>query len=115
MSQQINHQIVLAKRPSGKPESANFRLEASSIPAPEDGQVLCKTIFLSLDPYMRGRMNEGKSYAPPVEIDEVMGGGTVGQVIESKNSELDFVCFNLEIKNSTASVVPIGFKIRRST
>jgi NADPH-dependent curcumin reductase CurA len=94
MSQQINHQIVLAKRPSGKPESADFRLEASSIPAPEDGQVLCKTIFLSLDPYMRGRMNEGKSYAPPVEIDEVMGGGTVGQVIESKNYKFsagDFV------------------------
>jgi len=86
MSYKINRQIVLAKRPSGKPESANFRLEESSIPVPEDGQVLCKTIYLSLDPYMRGRMNAGKSYAPPVEIDEVMGGGTVGQVIESKNS-----------------------------
>jgi len=87
MSYKINRQIVLAKRPSGKPESANFRLEESSIPVPEDGQVLCKTIYLSLDPYMRGRMNAGKSYAPPVEIDEVMGGGTVGQVIESKNSK----------------------------
>ena len=86
MSYKINRQIVLAKRPSGKPESTNFRLEESAIPVPEEGQVLCKTFYLSLDPYMRGRMNAGKSYAPPVEIDEVMGGGTVGQVIESKNS-----------------------------
>jgi NADPH-dependent curcumin reductase CurA len=94
MSEKINRQIVLAKRPTGKPESINFRLEETSMPVPKDGQVLCKTIFLSLDPYMRGRMNAGKSYAPPVEIDEVMGGGTVGQVIESKNSEFragDFV------------------------
>ena len=87
MSYKINRQVVLASRPSGKPESANFRLEESSIPVPEDGQDLCKTIYLSLDPYMRGRMNAGKSYAPPVEIDEVVGGGTVGQVIESKNSK----------------------------
>ena len=86
MSQLINRQIVLASRPTGKPESANFRLDETAIPVPEDGQVLCKTIYLSLDPYMRGRMNAGKSYAPPVAIDEVMGAGTVGQVIESKNS-----------------------------
>jgi NADPH-dependent curcumin reductase CurA len=94
MSQQINRQIVLASRPSGKPESANFRLDETAIPVPEDGQVLCKTIYLSLDPYMRGRMNAGKSYAPPVEIDEVMGAGTVGQVIQSNNSKFnagDFV------------------------
>jgi NADPH-dependent curcumin reductase CurA len=94
MSEKINRQIVLAKRPTGIPESINFRLEETSMPVPKDGQVLCKTIYLSLDPYMRGRMNAGKSYAPPVEIDEVMGGGTVGQVIESKNSEFragDFV------------------------
>ena len=94
MSEKINRQIVLAKRPIGKPESVNFRLEETLIPVPKDGHVLCKTIYLSLDPYMRGRMNAGKSYAPPVEIDEVMGGGTVGQVIESKTSEFragDFV------------------------
>jgi len=94
MSQLINRQIVLASRPTGKPESANFRLDETAIPVPEDGQVLCKTIYLSLDPYMRGRMNAGKSYAPPVEIDEVMGAGTVGQVIESNNSKFnagDFV------------------------
>ena len=86
MSYKINRQVVLASRPSGKPESANFRLEESAIPVPEDGQVLCKTIYLSLDPYMRGRMNDGKSYAAPLEIKEVMTGGTVGRVLESRSS-----------------------------
>ena len=86
MSQQINRQVVLASRPSGKPQANNFTIAEAPIPTPEDGQVLSKTIYLSLDPYMRGRMNAGKSYADPVEIDEVMSGGTVGQVIESKNS-----------------------------
>ena len=86
MSNKINRKIVLAKRPVGKPQIENFHLKESEIPTPKEGQVLCKTIFLSLDPYMRGRMNAGKSYAPPVGIDEVMGGGTVGQVIESKYS-----------------------------
>ena len=94
MSQQINRQIVLASRPNGKPQANNFTIADAPIPAPEDGQVLSKTIYLSLDPYMRGRMNAGKSYADPVEIDEVMSGGTVGQVIESKHSSFsagDFV------------------------
>ena len=66
MSNKINRKIVLAKRPVGKPQIENFHLEESKIPTPIEGQVLCKTIFLSLDPYMRGRMNAGKSYAPPV-------------------------------------------------
>ena len=94
MSQQINRQVVLASRPNGKPQANNFTITEAPIPAPEDGQVLSKTIYLSLDPYMRGRMNAGKSYADPVEIDEVMSGGTVGQVIESKNPDFsagDFV------------------------
>ena len=94
MSLQINRQVVLASRPNGKPQANNFTIADAPIPAPEDGQVLSKTIYLSLDPYMRGRMNAGKSYADPVEIDEVMSGGTVGQVIESKHSSFsagDFV------------------------
>ncbi len=97
MSQQINCQVVLASRPNGKPQANNFRIAEATIPSPEDGQVLIKTIYLSLDPFMRGRMNAGKSYADPVEIDEVMSGGTVGQVIESKNSRFsagDFVFGN---------------------
>ena len=86
MSQQINRQVVLASRPNGKPQANNFTIVEAPIPTPEDGQVLSRTIYLSLDPYMRGRMNGSKSYADPVEIDEVMSGGTVGQVIDSKNS-----------------------------
>ena len=86
MSNKINRQIILAKRPSGKPQPADFSLVDASVPVPEEGQVLCKTIFLSLDPYMRGRMNDGKSYAAPLEIKEVMTGGTVGQVLESRSS-----------------------------
>ena len=85
MSNKINRQIILVKRPSGKPQPADFSLVDASVPVPEEGQVLCKTIYLSLDPYMRGRMNDSKSYADPVKINEVMTGGTVGQVLKSRS------------------------------
>ena len=87
MPKSVNRQILLANRPVGMPKTSDFRLEESSIPTPAGGQVLCKTLYLSLDPYMRGRMSPSKSYAPSVEINEVMTGGTVGEVIESKDSE----------------------------
>ena len=88
MSEPINRQIVLASRPVGKPQPSDFKLQESSIPLPQDGEVLCKTRYLSLDPYMRGRMSSSKSYAAPVEINGVLTGGTVGEVIESKFAEL---------------------------
>jgi NADPH-dependent curcumin reductase len=78
-----NRQILLASRPVGEPVPDNFRLVELDIPQPGPGQMLLKTIYLSLDPYMRGRMNAAKSYAPPVEIGEVMEGRTVAQVIQS--------------------------------
>lgn len=81
----VNRRIVLASRPSGIPTPANFRLETVPVPLPADGQVLLQTRFLSLDPYMRGRMNAGKSYAESVAVGEVMVGGTVSQVINSHN------------------------------
>ena len=84
----MNHRIVLASRPKGEPVAENFRLEAVAVPVPADGQVLLKTLYLSLDPYMRGRMNDGPSYAPPVQIDEVMTGRTVSEVVESKAAAL---------------------------
>ena len=87
MPKLVNRQILLANRPIGMPKTSDFRLIESSIPNPSDGQVLCKTLYLSLDPYMRGRMSPSKSYATPVEINEVMTGGTVGEVIESKDSK----------------------------
>ncbi len=80
-----NRQIVLASRPSGPPTVDNFRLVSTPVPELEDGQVLVQHRFLSLDPYMRGRMNEGKSYAAPQPLDEVMIGGTVGEVIGSRS------------------------------
>jgi NADPH-dependent curcumin reductase CurA len=81
----MNQRILLASRPTGKPTTDNFRIEKTPISPLEDGQVLLKTKYLSLDPYMRGRMNAGESYAARVEIDDVMVGGTVSQVIESRN------------------------------
>ncbi len=80
-----NQRIVLASRPSGEATVDNFRLEEKPLPELQDGQVLVRHHFLSLDPYMRGRMNESKSYAQAQPLDEVMIGGTVGEVVESKN------------------------------
>ena len=77
---QTNRRIVLASRPHGAPVAENFRMEETDIPTPGDGEMLLRTLYLSLDPYMRGRMNDGPSYAPPVQIDEVMTAGTVGRV-----------------------------------
>jgi NADPH-dependent curcumin reductase len=80
----INRRIVLAKRPKGAPTAADFRLEEGPVPQPRDGEVLLRTVYLSLDPYMRGRMNEGPSYAAPVAVDAVMEGETVSRVAESR-------------------------------
>ena len=80
-----NKRVLLASRPTGWVTEANFRLDSVPVPEPKDGEVLVKNLWLSLDPYMRGRMNDTKSYAAKQEIDAVMVGGTVGEVIESKN------------------------------
>ncbi len=80
-----NKQIVLDSRPQGQASEQNFRLQEVDTPPLSDGQVLVRHHFLSLDPYMRGRMNEGKSYAAPQPLGEVMIGGTAGEVIESRH------------------------------
>jgi NADPH-dependent curcumin reductase CurA len=77
--------IVLAARPKGEVLPEHFRLETQPLPAVGEGEVLVRNQFLSLDPYMRGRMSDAKSYAAPQALDETMIGGTVGQVIESRN------------------------------
>ena len=82
-----NRRIVLASRPEGAPTSKNFRLEKAAIPDPKEGEILLHTVYLSLDPYMRGRMSEGPSYAEPVKIDEVMVGGTVCRVVASRHAD----------------------------
>ena len=78
-----NMQVLLASRPTGWVEEGNFKITESPLPKPGSGQVLVKIRWLSLDPYMRGRMSAAKSYAKSVEIGEVMTGGTVGEVVES--------------------------------
>jgi NADPH-dependent curcumin reductase CurA len=80
-----NQQILLDNRPAGEAVAANFKLVSSDTPALADGQVLVRHHFMSLDPYMRGRMNDAKSYAVPQALGQVMGGGTAGEVVESKN------------------------------
>jgi NADPH-dependent curcumin reductase CurA len=84
MSQQAKR-VVLVSRPVGEPKPSNFRVEEYALPAPGEGQVLLRTIWLSLDPYMRGRMSDGPSYATPVPIGGVMEGGTVSEVVASNN------------------------------
>lgn len=79
-----NRQVLLASRPEAEPSVDNFRIVDAPLPSSlAEGQVLVKHLFLSLDPYMRGRMNDSKSYAAPQPLDEVMIGGTVGEVVES--------------------------------
>jgi NADPH-dependent curcumin reductase CurA len=77
--------IVLASRPEGEPRSADFRIERTALPEPGDGEVLLETLYLSLDPYMRGRMSAAKSYAKPVEIGAVMEGEVVARVLASRH------------------------------
>ncbi|MBS1302316.1 NADP-dependent oxidoreductase [Loktanella sp. SALINAS62] len=78
-------QILLASRPKGAPTTDNFRTEKTQLPQIADGQFLVRVIWLSLDPYMRGRMDDAKSYAKPVDIDGVMEGGAVAEVMESRH------------------------------
>ena len=82
-----NRRIVLAARPHGAPVSENFRLETVPVPEPAEGQVLLRTVYLSLDPYMRGRMSNAPSYAPPVGLGEVMVGGTVCRIEGSRHPD----------------------------
>jgi NADPH-dependent curcumin reductase CurA len=83
MAQERNRRILLAARPVGEPKDSDFSPVEADIPQPGPGEVLLRTIYLSLDPYMRGRMNAAKSYATPVEIGQVMEGGTVSEVVAS--------------------------------
>jgi len=81
----INQQIHLVSRPSGEAMAENFKLVEAPMPEPADGQVLIRNHFLSLDPYMRGRMNDAKSYAQPQPLGQTMQGGTAGEVVASKH------------------------------
>ncbi len=85
MSATVNRRCVLARRPQGEPAATDFRFEEVPVPVPAAGQVLLRTRYLSLDPYMRGRMNDAPSYVPPVALDAPMSGQTVSEVEASNN------------------------------
>ena len=94
MSSSMNRQILLKSRPVGEPKESDFSLVETPIPEPEEGEVLNRTVYLSLDPYMRGRMSDRASYAAPVELGSVMVGGGVSQVMQSNHPQFsagDFV------------------------
>lgn len=80
-----NRQILLAARPVGAPKESDFKLVETPVPSPGPREFLVRTLYLSLDPYMRGRMSEARSYAKPVEVGDVMTGGIVGEVVESQH------------------------------
>jgi NADPH-dependent curcumin reductase CurA len=108
-----NRQILLARRPTGMPSRDDFAFREAAVPELGDGQALVRTLYLSVDPYMRGRMNEGKSYVPPFALDEVITGGAVGQVVDSRSPDLrpgDFVVGTLGWQDY--SVAPAA-KLRR--
>lgn len=81
--------IVLASRPKGMPTAANFRFEDFEIPSLNEGELLLQPLYISVDPYMRGRMNDAKSYVPPYEVNEPISGGIVAKVLESKSEHID--------------------------
>ena len=87
MSKISSREIHLASRPKGIPTTANFTLVPTELEPLQDQQVLVRNLFMSVDPYMRGRMNDGKSYVPPFELDKPLDGGAVGEVIESRARE----------------------------
>ncbi|TXD98058.1 NADP-dependent oxidoreductase [Psychrobacter frigidicola] len=97
-NQQQNRQIKLASRPHGAPTAANFEMATSEIPKPNNKQILLRTVYLSLDPYMRGRMSDAASYADPLQVGDVMLGGTVAQVVESNIDK--FAVGDLVVSNS---------------
>jgi len=83
-----NRTILLASRPQGKPTPNNFRFEDQEKPTPSQGQVLLKALYVSVDPYMRGRMSDAKSYIPPFEVGQPINGGVVAEVVESQHPDL---------------------------
>ena len=86
MSAMTNRRVLLKSRPVGEPTATDFQIVDGPMPAAGEGEILCRTIYLSLDPYMRGRMNDVKSYTAPVELGAPMVGGTVSEVVESRSA-----------------------------
>jgi NADPH-dependent curcumin reductase CurA len=106
MTTKKNREIILAKRPEGMPREEDFRLIVTEMPECKDGMVLVKTLYLSVDPYMRGRMNGVKTYISPFELDKTITGGIVGEVVETRSPDLkagDIVTANLGWRDYNAA------------
>src|SRR5882672_435649 len=80
-----NKEIRFASRPTGMPTLDNFKIVEAEVPQPGEGEVLVRTLFISVDPYLRGRMREGRSYVPPFEVGQVIASGAIGEVVESRS------------------------------
>ncbi len=87
MNENVRRSVVLKRRPAGSPQPTDFDILEDRIPTPEPGQVVTRTLWLSIDPYMRGRLSDRKSYAPPVQIGEVMTGESIGEVVASRSPD----------------------------
>lgn len=103
----MNKVILLNKRPVGKPTLSDFKTISEEIPVAKDGEILLKIVYVSVDPYLRGRMNDSKSYVPPFELNKPIQSGIIAEVIDSKNSDYfekgDFITGNLEWKEYQVS------------
>lgn len=102
----MNKIITLNSRPTGKPKATDFKFETETIPQTGENEVLLKTRFVSVDPYLRGRMNDSKSYVPPFELHKPIQSGIIAEVVESKNKKFhqgDFVSGNLDWKEFQTS------------
>ncbi len=102
----MNKVILLNKRPHGKPLLSDFQITTEEVPSAKDGEILLRTEYVSVDPYLRGRMNDAKSYVPPFEINKPMQSGIIAEVIESKNAEFkkgDFISGSLDWKEYQTS------------
>src|SRR6476620_103434 len=109
----MNRQIRLAARPHGQPSAEAFSLEASPLPAVGDGEVLRRTLYLSLDPYMRGRMSDAPSYAAPVPVGGLLVGGTVCQVEESRHPDWQVGDWALSFSGWQTHAISDGSDLRR--
>ncbi|QMS88012.1 NADP-dependent oxidoreductase [Nostoc edaphicum CCNP1411] len=113
MSDLINKQIILKSRPVGEPKESDFALLETPTPEPGEGEILSRTIYLSLDPYMRGRISGGQSYAAPVELGSVIVGGTVSQVIKSNHPQFQVGDFVLNSNGWQTYAVSKGETLRK--
>jgi hypothetical protein len=109
MSTTMNRQVLLVNRPTGEPTEGDFKLTEAPVPEPGAGQFLGRTVYLSLDPYMRGRMSARASYTKPAELGQVMVGGTVSQVVGSNHSG----CRHRDLNSRLADVGPAASELGR--